>query len=400
MNTLLCFAVVLGSQLAESPWQDVSNLHEQQSTGNIATAKPAQGGRVFQAAVRKLSTFTDLVPKLNNVSPAATAQVTPIQDNAVTSTHPALWLRISRQRLADYVERSVNRTKPVRDIIVGTPINGESHTTGNVRLILYSNKSNALGEIVFEGKVDAFTIGHKGPAVMEYDSRSTVRGHKQIIVNETGLVAMPAVVEAPTKLRPTSIRTNLPGLRGRIAQRIARQRVSASIGQATAEVANHTARDICHDLDAKVDDSIASIQSVLKTQLASMKNNDGAGPFVVCSRSTQNFVELAVCEKKDATQPMPTFDVAGDSDIAVRIHRSLLAKIATTPELLTRLSPLLGTAVAGELAGSPSADNKQQHSASSAKWTLNGDWIAADFTPNAVLTRVALQNDGEELTIK
>ena len=39
-----------------------------------------------------------------------------------------VWFRMSKRYLKDYIERTVDRKKPVRDYILGTTINGESHT--------------------------------------------------------------------------------------------------------------------------------------------------------------------------------------------------------------------------------------------------------------------------------
>jgi len=402
MSTLLCFAVVLGAHVADSHPQDpdISGPPEvRQSTANIVAAKPAEDGGLLQQVIGKLLAVTEFIPKLNKVPSAAASQVTPIQDAATTSTGTAVWLRISRQRLADYIERSVNRTKPVRDTIVGTPIVGESHTTGNVRFVLFPSEGKALGEIIFEGQVNALTTGHNGPAVMDYNSQSTVRGHKRILIDESGLVAEPAVAEAPTQLRPTSIRTNLPGLRGRIGQRIAERRVNASLGQATTEVADHTARDVSHDLDEKIDGSIASTQSSLKSQLAQIKLHDKAQPIVIRSRSTKAFVEIALCDRD--TKQMPTFEVVGNPDVAVRVHRGVLATIASNSDLSVRLAPVLGTMLVGDLIEDTGRTNRPVPDKTATKWTIDGDWIALDLaTPNLDAARVALEARADEPTIK
>lgn len=378
MNIHVCLAVLIIAEIAE-PLQrhTVTTRPPDQSTANKIATEPTTNGGLLQQVSSKFSALSAMATKPDQTpSVASDSGTTPIADEASVTTGTAVWVHISRERLADYIERSVNRKKPVRDTIVGTPIVGESHTRGDVRLSLVPNDSNAVADIVFEGHVDALTTGHNGPAVMDYDSHSTFRAHKRLLVSESGLVTTPAVVEAPTELRPTSIRTNLPGLRGRIGQRIARRRVNESLAQATAEVADHTARDIRHDLDRKIDESVAAIQTNLKSQLASLKADSAAQPLVIRSRSSKDYVELALCDRQELAQPMQSFPLDDATQLAVRVNRSMLMKLASNPVISSKLAPILGTAFAGGVAAS--GDNIERERRST-NWTVAGDWISIDL---------------------
>src|SRR5207249_8662678 len=103
-----------------------------------------------------------------------------------------------------------------------------SRTTGKTRFVLHPNDGQALGEVEFVGEVHGQTVGRNGPATLQYRSDSTFRAHKRLTIGESGLSASPATADAPTRLTATDIQTNLPRLRGRIAQRIAWRRVAAS----------------------------------------------------------------------------------------------------------------------------------------------------------------------------
>ena len=222
------------------------------------------------------------------------------QSDAVSDEEPALvpatvvWLRLSKQYLKEYIERTVDRKKPVHDYILGTTITGESHTTGTTRLVLYPNDNQALGEVEFVGQVHAQTTGRNGPATLSYLSDSTFQASKRLTISESGLSASPAIADAPTRLTATDLHTNLPRLRGIIAERIAWGRVASTRSQADAIASAHTAEDIRQDLDRKVNESVAAIQMRLQTQLAKLRYDGEGKPIVMRSRSTPDFVEVAM----------------------------------------------------------------------------------------------------------
>src|SRR5947207_1863462 len=87
-------------------------------------------------------------------------QASESDEQRVAAPAAIVWVRMSKGYLADYMERAVDRRKPVRDLILGTTIDGESHTTGNTRFVLYPNDRQALGEVEFVGEVHAKTVGH------------------------------------------------------------------------------------------------------------------------------------------------------------------------------------------------------------------------------------------------
>jgi hypothetical protein len=311
-----------------------------------------------------------------------------------------VWLRLSKGYLQDYVERSVDRKKPVRDYILGTTITGESHTVGKTRLLLHPSDSQALGEVEFVGTVHARTIGRNGPATLHYLSDSKFRARKRLKIDESGLSALPAIAEAPTRLTPTSIRTSLPRLRGQIAERIAWRRVANTRSQADAIASDHTADDIRHDLDRKINESVAAIQKTVHSQIADLKLDGEARPLLMRSRSTPEYIEV-VMYRSGATpeemrmQPSP---VEGNPDIAVRVHRTILARALSDARLREKFAPvlagLLETRIAPEtVTVLPKAEQTPQNST---EWSMGLDWLTFDFRDSKrqrSSLRVAVKDD-------
>jgi hypothetical protein len=195
------------------------------------------------------------------------------------------------------------------------------------------------------------------------------------------LGASPAVVVAPTRLKATDIHTNLPGLRDRIAQRIAWRRVAKTQSQADAIVSDHTADDIRHDLDRKINESIASMQAKVQSQIAKLKFNGEDQRILIRSRSTPEFVELAVCQPgtRDDDWRMPSFPVEGNPDVAVRIHPSVLAQVVSDSEVHEQITPVISQ-LFGAAKGS---SNSERVRLTPNTFSLADGWLAFDFTtPN------------------
>jgi hypothetical protein len=331
-----------------------------------AAAKP-----LLEKAMDGLSTMGDMLT--NGQKLGVTGDQKP---NQVPST--AVWVRISRGFLADYVERNVDRRKPVRDYILGTTIAGESHTTGTTRFVLHSNEDQASGEVGFVGEVHAQTVGRNGPAILDYLADSTFRARKSITIGEAGLDTSPAEAIAPTRLKATDIHTNLPGLRDRITQRIAWRRVANTQSQADAIASDHTADDIRHGLDRRINESVASIQRMVQSQIANLKLNGEDQRMLIRSRSTPDFVELAVCQPgpRDNNWRMPSFSVEGNPDVAVRVHPLVLARVFRDPQLHGQITPMISQL----FGGAKGLSDKDRERLNANLFALAGDWFAFDFT--------------------
>ncbi len=289
--------------------------------------------------------------KLGTPTGGSEASAAESKQTTKSDTTPYVWVRLSKDFLATHAEHKVDREKPARDRLLGITFVGTSRTTGQTRLVLHPSEDRASAEIVFEGKIQSRTTGRKGPATLYYRSNSTFRGSKQLLITDSGLKTMPANAEAPTRLTPTQIRTNMPGLRGRLAQRIAWRRVAQSRSQADRIASERRAADIRNGLDQRLNEMAASIQSVVQTELAEMQLGDEQNPDTIRSRSTPEFVEIALVPGNDNPTKfqMPEFEVAADIDVAVRVHRNVIARMITDAQLREKLAVLAASTLQSQM---------------------------------------------------
>jgi hypothetical protein len=393
MALTLCVILILVTQLSESNRQYVAATESPVDDDDTKdTSSPTVAEPLVKKAIDGLSSVGDVLTQ--DGERAAASELKP--DAPVT----VVFVRLSKRYLAGNVERAVDRRKPVRDLILGTTIRGESHTTGKTRLILYPNDRQALGEVEFVGDVHAKTVGRNGRATLQYLSDSTFRARKRIIVDESGLKALPAVADAPTRLTATSIRVSLPGLRGLIGQRIAWRRVASSLAQADAIASDHTARDIRHDLDRKTNESIAAIQARVQTQLAALKLDDAQRPMLMQSRSTPDYIEVALCRRGTNGEKalMPDFEIAANPDIAVRVHRTILAQVLSNPQLREHIAPLMNGGSVNSVPQGADLSSGEGPPLNFAKLAMGGEWLVFDFTKSQEPSpRVALEPQAQTI---
>jgi hypothetical protein len=295
-----------------------------------------------------------------------------------------VWVRVSKDYLDNHVERDVARTKPVRDYILGTTISGQSRTVGKTKLVLLESENRARGEVRFEGTCTGQEIGRNGPATLQIISNSTFHARKPVAIGEAGLIAEPATAHARTRLTTTSIQTSLPRLRGRIAQRIAWRRVAQSRAQADAIASDHTAANVRRSLDERLNDTIASIQSQIRSQIALAKLEDerGRAPMVQ-SRSTSDAIEIALCKPGSADSSWRQFasNVDGDSEVTVYVHRTVVARILGDDKLRARYATLLGTNLGdATLVAKRPNTAKSSNRLVASDWSMRGPWLSIDLT--------------------
>jgi hypothetical protein len=343
-------------------------------TCTVWASEPAEAGEQNQGLMPSLEipSLKKAVEGLSKLGEVTGSQPDVTPDSSQSDKPPAyIWLRMSRHYLADFVEHQVEREKPADDVILGIRFLGTSHTTGQTKLELRPNDAHAVADIVFDGRIHSDTTGRKGPATLHYGSNSTFHARKSIVIDDDGFRALPAVADAPTRLTPTGIQTNLPGLRGRIAQRIASRRAAQSQTAADWEATQHRARDVREGLDKRIDAKLAEYQLLLRTEVARLKFKDGDEKLMIKSRSTPEGVELALVDRAqdDSKFQMPKFDVTGNPDLAVRVHRSIIGNLLANPELQARFAP-----IAASMLQSGAASNDPNHG--STGMALENDWVS------------------------
>jgi hypothetical protein len=295
-----------------------------------------------------------------------------------------VYVRVSRDFLEDYVERTVHRRKEVRDCILGARIAGHSHTSGRTHLTLIPSNRELRANIAFTGTVRAHTRGYKGPVVLHHTSDSTFHAHKYVVLDDDfGIRVAPATARADTDLFRTGISTSLPRLRGRIARRIAARRASRAHAQAEAITADHTADDIRDDFNARVNRTMSNVQKVFGSKIPELETGRSPEPTDVRFRSRPESFEMALLRERATAEERklrpPPADPA--ADLSVRVHRTLLASAIADPDLMQHLAPLFTKLLEAraQQPQNPTRPGTASPPPPAPEWSITAGWVSLDF---------------------
>jgi len=307
-----------------------------------------------------------------------------LNENNRPGTAALVYVRVSREFLEDYVERNVIRRKPLRDCVLGARIRGESETRGRTRLTLLPSSGQLLGSIAFDGTVHASTTGRKGSVILHNRADSTFHARKMIAMGNTGVRVGAATATATTNLTLIGVDSTLPRLLGRIAKRIGWHRALRSHGQAQLITADHTADDIREDFDDRINRTMSKVQHALGSKIPELETGRNPVPTDVRFRSSQKYVEIGIFrenatpEERRIRPPMPT----ADSDVAVRVHRTLFTDALDDPQLLQNLVPFFGNLLEAraESERDTRKDPANGTTATTTTWAFDLQWLSLDFS--------------------
>jgi hypothetical protein len=179
---------------------------------------------------------------------------------------------------------------------------------------------------------------------------------------------------------------------GRIASRIASRRDASAHSEAEKITGQHTAADIRRDFDKDVSQSVAEMESKLRSNVPDLKN-DSAGPTVVRLRSTPDYVEMAMVRRDASDEELSVRPpaVQGNPDVAVRVQRMVLGSAITDLQVSQHFASWLAKFASAGVAKTINASfNGNEAAASSTRWSIDSNWLAFEYTdPKRQATELA-----------
>jgi hypothetical protein len=278
-------------------------------------------------------------------------------------------------------------------VILGTNVAGTAKTRGATTLILHENLEKAVIEVVLKGTVQARTIGYNGPVQLHCSSISPFESRKVIHLQSGGIETLPATSTANTQSTTHQIQSTLPGLRGRIAKRIAHGRIDEVRGQADAIASRNTERRLSAEFDKTVEQSLANARGAVESKLVSLPIGELSDDWHY--RSQPDFVEMTLLDPEVSNKAVAA-DFETDAAVAVRVHRSALRGALTNSELREALRPLFISLMSEDESDIPDADGGQilvrpvvaarvtsrRDPEFRVTWSVDRKWLEFHFTPD------------------
>jgi len=262
---------------------------------------------------------------------------------AIGSDDGMVHVDVSSELLAREARQSIEKVIPVRDVILGVPVQGNARLKAVTSLKLLDGQEKGVFELLLTGSAVSTTRANGGKAVIHCRTVTRFTARKQIVLDQRGLHAQPATCCAVATSTITGVSSPLPRLRGRLARRVAWRRAQSQRAQAERISARHSEQTIGHSFDA----DIALEMRQANAWLASRLKNDG----ISGSRSEPSFrtsiTGLRVTGLPGNITDMASFqNTLKDKDVALglRFERGNL--------VLTVDLPRLKAAAGGDLAES------------------------------------------------
>ena len=246
-------------------------------------------------------------------------------------SHPNLWVQVSSDFLSKGIEREVDRTEPVTDVILRTNISGTGRTTGKVSLRLVPNKNHAVLETVLHGKVVTDTVGENGPVFIYSNAVTKFRASKRMIIDEHGLSSEPATAKAVTESTPHSLSTNKRNrMVDRMIRRIAWKRIEKKHDQADYLAARHAEDRISQHFDEDADEQVAKSNEGFVEKFRNPLLRRGEFPQQLRFSTSEDhlFIRVLQASTYQLGSPGAPPKLSADHELAVRVHESMINNLA------------------------------------------------------------------------
>jgi hypothetical protein len=238
---------------------------------------------------------------------------------------PNLYGTISQRFLSAGIDRDVDQTQGVTDLILGTSIYGTAHTTGRTTVELVPNSRAAQMDILLTGQALSNNVGYNGPVTIYSTGYTSISGRKTLLLTPDGMTGYPASASCATS-------TNIYAISAQccLIEELARKRARNTKSRAEAIASDHAAARVAGQMDYQAGDLIADANERYVTRLRTPLVRRDAFPPHVSLASSADTIELVVTQAGHAQIGAPAAppNLAAAHDVTVRAHESAVVNFA------------------------------------------------------------------------
>lgn len=244
---------------------------------------------------------------------------------------PNFFFHMSEPFLAVGMERKVNRTEPLTDVILGTRIRGTGTTSGYVSTHLVPNPHRAVIDSLFNGTTHSRTVGRNGTATIRSAGVTEFQVRKRVYMDPDGLRTVPATATARTSTRTLGVDSGRGGwLFGGIADSIAANRVAQSKSRSEAIGADHAEDRLIRRVEEDANPELANTNRDYQDRFRYPLLENGQFPPDLRLRSTDYYVygygtEANRLQLGAPNKPVP---LRLASDLGTQVHQTALNNLA------------------------------------------------------------------------
>jgi hypothetical protein len=242
---------------------------------------------------------------------------------------PNLMLEIDESLLADRVNRAVDETAPVNEVLLGTRVRGTGRTTGFVTLDFRPSLDRAVIDFRLDATNHSRTRGGQGPVTVHSLGTTTISASKRVLIDEQGVTALPVEAQADVDTKTAGI-----GVNKRFGQRIIRKIASRKVAEMRPRaeaISSERARErVRSQFESQTAEPIAQAARDYQTKFRHRLIDRGWYPEMLHLNTDDR--RLYVTARKSLADQVAAFSqppaVDSDAVLAARLHQSFFNNLA------------------------------------------------------------------------
>jgi hypothetical protein len=238
-----------------------------------------------------------------------------------TFSRPNVAILVGEPLVQSAVNRTINRSQPVRDCILGTRIIGDATMNGTVTANLLSAVGAARINVSLVGHIVSKSIGYNGPVRLRTTGQGDVNVWRSLTLNESGVVLEPAYSHAVLKTEITAIEHKLRLVREIARKKAAEQKPKAdkiAVEKMRRQVGSLFARQTSEAAAMMPPDPLGKIRPVLKR----LSLDEPARLWGSTERAV--YIDSVFRRRDQISTVIPRPPIHESYDAAVQVHESVI----------------------------------------------------------------------------
>ena len=238
---------------------------------------------------------------------------------------PNLYMSVDESLLSSAVDRVVDRTSPVNEVVLGTPVRGTGHTSGTVFLDFLPSSQRAVTQLSFQATNLANTRSTKGPVTVCSEGLTELSAQKRIYIDDERVWADPTIASASTQTRLTGI-----GIKSRFGKNFIRRVASKKVSQLKPKIEAISERRaqerVRREFESETAEAIGQASQDYEHKFRRPLKARGWYPELLRMSTTNE--ELTVVGRKALRDQIAAFTdppkADNDTILSVRVHETLV----------------------------------------------------------------------------
>lgn len=239
---------------------------------------------------------------------------------------PNLYAHAAERFVAVGFNDSIDRTAPVNDVILGTTLRGTARFLATQQLDAIPSQRDARLNLLVRGNIYSNNLGYNGPVTIRSTGVTSAYATKQLVINENGVLAVPAVCACRTHSTIHDICAKCG-----LIERIAWKKAGQQKPQAEVIGSSRAAARLNASIDREASGQLALANQQLREKFRLPLLRRGYATRQMQASSDHDSVDLQMLQMgpgQMAAPSQPPASVSSNYDVAVEAHESIVVNFS------------------------------------------------------------------------